>query len=61
MCPHNQLLGGTGMSEASEGLRAGSWSGFTGHSTCAWCWLLWGERVCIPHTPGVRGVCVGIH
>lgn len=27
------------MSEANEGLHAGSWSGTTGHSLCAWCWV----------------------
>lgn len=53
MCPENQLLGGTGVSEASEGLSASSWSRTMGHSLYAWCRLLMGyECLYLPQTMG---------
>ena len=44
--------GGTSTSKASEGLSVSGWSGTTGHSLCAWGWLLGGAvRVCICPKP----------
>ena len=54
VCPENQLLGGTRVSEASQGLSAGAWGRTAGHSTSAWCQLLWrqqgGESLYLPQT-----------
>ena len=49
----------TGVSEANEALSASSWSGTTGHSLCAGCWLL-GASGCTFPKPGGHGVCAWI-
>jgi len=40
VCAPKMSRRGTGMSEAIEGLSAGSWSRTAGHSPCTWCQLL---------------------
>ena len=58
MCPKKQLLGGTGVSEASEGLSAGDWSGTAGVPGASY-WGRGGASVFIFPKPGVwGGVCV---
>ena len=60
MCSQNQLLGGTSVSEVSEGLRAGARVGLwvTALVPGAGCWGA-GLSTCISPNPGVcGGVCV---
>lgn len=61
LCPKNQRLGGTAMSEEGEGLNTSIWTRTAGHSPCTQCFLLEGATVRIFPKPGVRGVGWGVY
>lgn len=56
----NNSYGGTGVTERSEGLSVGSWSGTTGYSLYTWSQLLGASVYSFPKL-GVHGVCTCMH
>lgn len=61
MCPKNQLLGETGMSEAGVGLDGSSWSRTAGDSPHAWHWLTGRHAsVCSPNWVCMRSALAGV-